>query len=83
MKYKDKTFLCKRSYANFEVGKFYKVEIETHFFKNTHLYIDGCWFTTELGDGSFFPSLYTYFLTEQEERAIKLQVIELENRFRF
>ena len=83
MKYTGKSFICKRNYANFEVGRFYQVDLETHFFKSTHLNIAGCWFTTEIGDKSFFPSLYTYFLTDHEERSIKLQVIELENRFGF
>lgn len=80
MKNKNKSFLCKRNYANFEIGKFYEVDLETHFLKETHLHIGGNWFTTEIGDKSFFPSLYTYFFSEKEERRIKLQIIEVQNK---
>lgn len=81
MIYKGKKFLCKNNYEDFQIGKFYKVELEAYYFKHWHLCINGRWFTTELGDQSFFPSLYTYFFNEQEERKIKLQVIDIQSRF--
>lgn len=81
MNYKGKEFLCKNTYDDFQIGKTYKVELQAHYLKNWHLCINGRWFTTELGDQSFFPSLYTYFCTEQEERKIKLQIIDFESKF--
>ena len=74
-------FLCKKNYQDLEIGNFYKVDLQAFYLKNTHLNINGHWFTTELGDQSFFPSLYSYFFTKKQERKIKLQVIDLQNKF--
>lgn len=72
--------LCKRKYKHFQIGKFYKIDEKSDYLNRTHVCIEGVWFTAK-GYEFIWPNLHDYFFTNQEERNIKLQVIDLKNKF--
>jgi hypothetical protein len=76
---KNRVFLCKKSFNDFEVGKFYKIEDEQYYLNKKHICINGQWFN-EKNDDFIWPNLNDHFFTSQEERNIKLQVIDLKNK---
>ncbi len=82
---------CKVSYGytHFKIGKEYI--ISSIFIKNDKhydVYINGYWFALLFEDDkseeniSIFPLANLYFFTEQEERKIKLQIIDLQSKIK-
>jgi hypothetical protein len=94
---KDKIFegaklRCKASYdyTTFEVGKEYV--ISSIFLRDNDnifdIYINRQWFKLLVEDNkekevkTIFPLAHLYFFTEQEERKIKLQILDLQSKIK-
>lgn len=76
------TLRCKFAFNSaFKVGEEYKINVILHntkYFKSFDICINNYWFTLE-GDykNAAFPVVNSYFFSEQEERKIKLQILNL------
>lgn len=72
--------------SSFKIGEEYKIDSIFHMttlVKSFDMYINNQWFTLMLDDTiSLFPLVNLYFFSEQEERKIKLQIIDLQSKIK-